>query len=207
MSDQGETIQLWELHFHRTMTIAGGTQEIDVFTLRLRDPKAAFLTFTVPHSKEGMDLVHQVCMRMNQDDRTTLLNPIQLATVEAAFHGPWLHNVAIGRHLIVTEAEVLTISRFIYREVAIRTSIEGQFRCLFEDHQKLVKLAAAMEQELLRLHHQQGDRETHAVTVSDLLTPNTDETQLEMVDMACRKPIVCRLDEPQPTQRRMRHER
>lgn len=194
MTDQvEETLELWELHFHRTMTIAN--QELDVFTLKLRDPKAAFLTFTVPHTKAGMDLVHQVCMRMNHDDISVMLNPVELADVNAAFHGPWYNNQTVGRHVMVTEAEVLKISRFIYRQSTIRVSVEAQFRCLLEDHQKLVKLAAAMEQELLRLHHLENAR-PQGETMADLLAPDTDEGQIELPDMACKKPVLCRMDPP-----------
>lgn len=198
MTDQEKPLEMWELHFHRTMTIAH--QELDVFTLKLRDPKAAFLTFTVPHSREGMDLVHQVCMRMNHDDRTVMLNSVELHEIEAAFHGPWYNSPNVGRYIMVTDAEVLKISRFIYRQSQIRVSVEGQFRCLLEDHQKLVKMAAAMEQELLRLHHLTS-AEAQSETVADLLTPDTDEGQLEIPDMACKKPVLCRLDQPNNNRR------
>lgn len=204
MSDQGKQppMQQWELHFHRTMRIAGGTEEADVFTLKLtRDNKLPFLTFTVPHSKEGMELVHFVCARMNMDDQVVVLDPGKIEELNAAFHGPWHHKDAVGHYLMLTDAEVLKIKRFIYRENAARISIEGQYRFLFADHHKLMKAYAVVEQELLRLH-QKYEASPRPIGHDDLLTPDTDEAQLEIPDMVCRKPaLTCNIDPVKPNKR------
>lgn len=154
----------WSLHFHRTLKVAGGTKEMDVFSLR-KSGAAPVVVMAEHANKEH--IAHRIARKMNLADASEPNPPQELLEIYGMFHGPWKEGT-----ITFSEKEARRIKHALFREAAGRTSLEHQYQTLQDDFSRLRRRNEIVEQELLRLRgsFQRADTtDERPDTIADLL--------------------------------------
>lgn len=184
----------WKLHFHRTLTIAGGTKETDMYYVDRLGGKSR-IVLLVPHESRE-NLPQLVVARLNNVGTTIMdVSKQELLEIYSMFHGPWRQDEKSGaRYITFSEDEGRRIKHLIFKEAAEKASIEHQYGVLLEDYRKLQRRNSVVEQELLRTRGRYAREELaeSTDTVADLLDDTVDDGEdLSQLSFEHHSQVLC----------------